>query len=309
MQREFEQDFRPNRLPLETVEAFARQLVADGLAHGGAADIGRELLERQRRQKRFRWLAAFINLLAIRVPLLDPDRLLARLVPWVRWVFSSWFFLLSVGLVLAALTLVAVHFDQFRSRLPAAHEFFSFRMALHLWLALGAVKVIHEFGHGLSCKAFGGEVHEMGILFLCLSPCLYCNVSDAWTMPSKWRRIAVSFAGIYVELVIAALATFLWWNSAGQPFLNNLSLSLMIVCSVNTVVFNGNPLMRYDGYYILSDWLEIPNLAERSTPLLATVVPQSRSGHGSPRRTGDGKRGGRPCCWDTPWPASFTAGW
>ena len=130
------------------------------------------------------------------------------------------------------------------------------------------MKVIHEFGHGLSCKAFGGEVHEMGFLFLCFSPCMYCNVSDAWTLPNKWQRIIISVAGIYVELMIAAIATFVWWNTPSQPFVNNLCLSLMVVCSVSTVVFNANPLMRYDGYYVLADWLEIPNLRDRSNRYL-----------------------------------------
>src|SRR5262249_54320561 len=120
--------------------------------------------------------------------------------------------------------------------------------------------------------ALGGEVHEMGALFLCLSPCLYCNVSDAWTLPNKWKRIIISGAGIYVELIIAAIATFVWWNTPGQPFVNYLSLSLMIVCSVSTVMFNANPLMRYDGYYVLADWLEIPNLRDRSNRYLQRVV-------------------------------------
>ena len=103
------------------------------------------------------------------------------------------------------------------------HEFFSFKTVVYLWVALGVVKVIHEFGHGLSCKAFGGEVHEMGFLFLCFSPAMYCNVSDAWTLPNKWHRIIISVAGIYVELMIAAIATFVWWNTPSQPFINNLS--------------------------------------------------------------------------------------
>jgi putative peptide zinc metalloprotease protein len=112
----------------------------------------------------------------------------------------------------------------------------------------------------------------MGLLFLCLSPALYCNVSDAWTLPSKWHRIIISAAGIYVELIIAAIATFVWWNTPSHPFVNNLSLSLMVVCSVSTFVFNANPLMRYDGYYVLADWLEIPNLRERSNRFLKNVV-------------------------------------
>jgi putative peptide zinc metalloprotease protein len=138
--------------------------------------------------------------------------------------------------------------------------------------------VIHEFGHGLSCKAFGGECHEMGALFLCLSPCLYCNVSDSWTLPSKWRRIIISFAGIYVELVIAALATWVWWNTPGRPVLNNVALCVMVLCSVSTFVFNANPLMRFDGYYILADWLEVPNLRERSNRFLSQIVQDKALG-------------------------------
>jgi putative peptide zinc metalloprotease protein len=111
----------------------------------------------------------------------------------------------------------------------------------------------------------------MGALFLCLSPALYCNVSDAWTLPNKWHRIVISAAGIYVELIIAAAATFIWWNTPSHPFVNNLALSLMVVCSVSTVVFNANPLMRYDGYYVLADWLEIPNLRERSNRFLQNL--------------------------------------
>jgi putative peptide zinc metalloprotease protein len=114
----------------------------------------------------------------------------------------------------------------------------------------------------------------MGALFLCLSPCLYCNVSDAWTLPSKWKRIIISYAGIYVELLIAALATFYWWNSKPGEFWHELAQSLMIVCSISTVMFNANPLMRFDGYYVLADWLEIPNLRDRSNKFLSRLVQE-----------------------------------
>jgi putative peptide zinc metalloprotease protein len=174
--------------------------------------------------------------------------------------------------MLAAGAHVLTHFDVFYSKLPTYHEFFSFKTVFYLWFALGVVKVIHEFGHGLSCKAFGGEVHEMGFLLLCFSPAMYCNVSDAWTLPNKWHRIIISAAGIYVELMIAAAATFVWWNTPAQPFINNMALSLMIVCSVSTVLFNGNPLMRYDGYYVLADWLEIPNLRDRANRYIQNLA-------------------------------------
>ncbi|MGE3803165.1 MAG: site-2 protease family protein [Gemmataceae bacterium] len=273
-QKRYEERFRPDRLRLEHLEAFAQQLLNSGLAYHDAPHFGRQLYEQGCKRTRKEWLQTLTNILYIKIPVFDPDKLLERMLPWLRWIFTTWFMMFSLGLGLAAIYLVASHFETFRSRLPTFHEFFSFKNLIYLWIALGAVKIIHEFGHGLTCKAFGGEVHEMGLLFLCLSPCLYCNVSDSWTMPSKWRRIMIGFAGIYVELVIASLATFVWWNTSTHPFINNLSLSLMLVCSVSTVVFNANPLMRFDGYYILADWMEIPNLRIRSNQYLSRLAQE-----------------------------------
>jgi putative peptide zinc metalloprotease protein len=271
-QKEFEKRFRPERLPLEDLEQFGQQLLTAGLVQNEAPQAGKLLYERRQKRRRSEIIQAVTNILYIKVPIFDPEKLLGRMSPYFRFVFTPWFGLLSVAFVLAALMLVATHFQTFRDRLPTFREFFSLGMVIYLWLALGVVKVIHEFGHGLSCKGFGGEVHEMGFLLLCFSPAMYCNVSDAWTLPSKWRRIVISFAGIYVELMIAALSTFVWWNTPAQPFVNNLALSLMVICSISTVVFNGNPLMRFDGYYVLADWLEIPNLRDRSNAYLQRLV-------------------------------------
>jgi putative peptide zinc metalloprotease protein len=271
-QKSYEKHYRPDRLKLEDLEGFAQQLITAGLAQNDSPQAGKQLLDRRKKRKRTEWMQTFTNILYIKIPVIDPDRLLNRMVRPLGFVFSLWFFALSVAVMLGAVMLVATHFETFRSKLPDYHEFFSFKTVAWLWAALGCVKVIHEFGHGLSCKRFGGEVHEMGLLFLCFSPAMYCNVSDAWVLPNKWHRIIISAAGIYVELIIAAIATFVWWNTPSQPFVNNMALSLMVVCSVSTVVFNANPLMRYDGYYVLADWLEIPNLRERSNRFLGNLV-------------------------------------
>ena len=106
---------------------------------------------------------------------------------------------------LSALLLVLVHFQTFYSRLPDFHSFFSFQNALLLSVTLGVTKVLHEFGHGMTCKHFGGECHEMGIMVLVLTPCLYCNVSDSWLLPNKWQRAAIGAGGMYVELVLASV--------------------------------------------------------------------------------------------------------
>ncbi len=260
IQREFERQFRPRRLRLDEVETFARELVNGGLAGVDRETATDNLLRHRRRRQRRERLTWWSNPLCIQFPLCDPDRFLSAMLRRLPGLVSGTCFLAGLGLVLAALALVATHFEAFCARLPGQQEFFTLENIGYFWLALGMAKVCHELGHGLTCKAFGGEVHELGVMFLCFSPCLYCDVSDAWTLPGKWRRILISLAGIYVELVIAALATFVWWNAAAQPFLQHLCLGLMVVCSVGTLAFNANPLLRYDGYYALADWLELPNL-------------------------------------------------
>jgi putative peptide zinc metalloprotease protein len=117
---------------------------------------------------------------------------------------------------------------------------------------------------------------------MCFSPAMYCNVTDSWTVADKWKRITISFAGIWVELIIASLATFVWWYTPHWPFVNNVAMCLMVLCSVSTFVFNANPLMRFDGYYILADWLEVPNLRERSNRYLSSLFQEYALGIETP---------------------------
>jgi putative peptide zinc metalloprotease protein len=176
-------------------------------------------------------------------------------------------------MMLAALTLVASQWSSFQAKLPDFQSFFNWRTIFFFWISLAVVKVIHEFGHGLTAKHFGGEVHEMGMLFLVLTPALYCDVTDSWLLPSKWKRIWISAAGIYVECFLASIATFVWWNT--EPgLLNSLMLATMFICSVNTILFNANPLLRYDGYYVMADWLEIPNLRIKSTQFFSYLFQE-----------------------------------
>jgi len=274
IRKEFEKRFAPDRLTLEDLEGFARQLVTAGLVQHESPNAARELFEKRRKQRRTKRLATITNILYIKLPVFDPDRLLSWMIQYTRWIFTHTFLWLSVGLMVSAALFVAFHYSTFYAKLPAYQEFFAFRTLLYMWLALGVVKVIHEFGHGLSCKAFGGESHEMGFLFMCFSPALYCNVTDSWTVADKWKRIIISFAGIWVELIIASIATFAWWYSPAWPFVNNVAMCLMVLCSVSTFVFNANPLMRFDGYYILADWLEVPNLRERSNRFLSNLIQE-----------------------------------
>src|SRR5215208_936244 len=278
IRKEFEKRFAPDRLTLEDLEGFARQLVTAGLVQHESPNAARQLFDKRRKQRRTKRIATFTNILYIKLPVFDPDRLLDRMVRYTRWIFTKTFLWLSVALMLAAALFVAFHYSAFYAKLPAYQEFFAYRTLLYMWLALGIVKVIHEFGHGLSCKAFGGESHEMGFLFMCFSPALYCNVTDSWTVADKWKRIIISFAGIWVELLIASLATYVWWYTPHWPLVNNVAMCLMVLCSVSTVVFNANPLMRFDGYYMMADWLEIPNLRDRSNRFLSNLFQEKALG-------------------------------
>ena len=263
----FEEAFAPLQMSLDQLQAFLGRLHRSGLVVGDAAGQGEQLLKRRGRRRRREMLGAWSNVLAIRFRGVDPEPLLCWLYPKCRWIFSFWFLAACFLLVMSAATLVAVQFDVLRSRLPEFHAFFTARNLVYLALALALAKVVHELGHGLTCKHFGGECHEIGLMFLVFTPCLYCNVSDSWMLSDKRQRIAITAAGIVVEVVLASLCAFLWWLSEPGLF-NTLCLSMMFVCSVNTVLFNGNPLLRYDGYFIFSDLVEVPNLSPQSRALL-----------------------------------------
>ena len=267
IKEEFEAQFPPQKIGIEELQQFIGMLHRSGLIVANVPGQGHQLLLRRNERWRKEWMSRLSNVLSVRFKGIDPDRLLNWLYPKMSWIYSRWAVLVCCLLGLSALSLVLVQFDVFQSKLPSFHQFFNLKNAFLLSIALGVTKVIHEFGHGLTCKHFGGECHEMGVMLLVLTPCLYCNVSDSWMLPNKWHRAAIGAAGMYIEMVIASICTFIWWFS--EPgLLNHLCLSTMFVCSVSTLMFNSNPLLRYDGYYILSDLIEIPNLRQKATDIL-----------------------------------------
>jgi putative peptide zinc metalloprotease protein len=263
----FQAEFAPQRISLQDLQQFVGMLHRSGLVISHATGQGKPLRRRGETKKRKELIGKLSNIFAIRFRGIDPERILNALLPWFGWLFTTWCLAVALLIGIAAISLVLVNYQEFRGKLPTFEQFFAANNWLWLGLTMGAVKVLHEFGHGLSCKKFGGECHEMGVMFLVFTPCLYCNVSDSWMLPNKWQRVFIGAAGMYVELILASIATFLWWFSEDGMF-HFLCLSVMFICSVSTVVFNGNPLLRFDGYYILMDILEIPNLRQKATEIL-----------------------------------------
>lgn len=261
------------RPPEEDVKQFLVQLLTSGLVVREGVQDGRMLHARKQAIQKLRRRSWTGSLIYCKFPGYDPARLLDWLYPKVSWCFSPFGVAAAVGLMLFAAGYSLVHFDEFVARVKreSLESFFSWWTLLWFWIALGVSKVLHEFGHALMCRHFRGECHEMGFLLLVMSPALYCDTTDAWTMPNKWHRIAISAGGIYVELVIASIASLVWWHTEPGTA-HSIAFALMALCSLSTVLVNANPLMRYDGYYIAADLLEVPNLRPKSQQAVQSVI-------------------------------------
>ncbi len=261
IQERFENRFAPHRLSRAHLQSFLAMLHQEGLILAEAPGQTGEVLERAAKLRRQKLLSGLANVLAIRFRGIDPQRFLDWLLTRCGWIFSPLSLVLGAAVAAAALALVLTRFDAVLARVPGFDSFLTPATLIWLTATLASVKILHELGHALACRLCGAECHELGFMLLVFTPCLYCNVSDSWMLESKWRRAAIAAAGVAVELVLAGAGTLLWWFS--EPgLLNSLCFNVMLVCSVGTLLFNANPLMRYDGYYILADLAEIPNLSQ-----------------------------------------------
>jgi putative peptide zinc metalloprotease protein len=224
-----------------------------------------EIFERGRRHRLQRARSQLLSVLSWRIPLIDPERALQRVMPMLRPLVGWPGVALWLAAVVPAALMLAVHWRDLAhgafDHLQSAQELLAF------WLLFLVLKALHELGHAVVTKAYGGEVHDMGLLILIFTPVPYVDASAAWKFPEKWQRIAVGAAGMAVELFLAAIALFVWL-SAEPGLLRTLAFDIVLIAGVSTVVFNANPLLRFDGYYMLSDWLESPNLQRRSSRYL-----------------------------------------
>jgi putative peptide zinc metalloprotease protein len=212
-----------------------------------------------------------MNIMFARIPLFDPDHFLDRWIGVFGWLFSwvgllFWLALMSVG----GYFLLGRWDDMVAQTQSMIMHMEVMQQIGWLYLATAVIKVLHEFGHAFACKKFGrqtgtgGEVHQMGIMFLIFTPLPYVDASSSWAFRSKWHRMVVGLGGMYVELAVAAVAAVVWANTADATLPHTLAFYMIFIAGFSTVVFNANPLLRYDGYYILSDLLELPNLWQRS---------------------------------------------
>jgi putative peptide zinc metalloprotease protein len=252
----------------ELIRLLGQLHAAEVLQTESLPDFG-ELARRAKRARRRTWLQNLLSPLSIRIPLVDPERGLERWRPWYQpwfgWVGAA-IWCAVVGTALAA---AGTHWSELTedvtSRVLAPQNL------LLLWLTFPVIKLLHELGHACAVKAWGGEVHEMGVMLLVLMPVPYVDASAASAFPEARRRMMVGAAGMAVEVFVASLALFLWIG-AEPGVLRAVLYDVMLIAGVSTVMFNGNPLLRYDGYYILADLVQIPNLRSRATQYLGRLV-------------------------------------
>lgn len=245
-----------------------------------------ELFNRGAQRTAFQWQQRFGNPLSIRISLCDPEKFLTKFHSFIDPLFSIAGFIFWLGIIFFALILTGLHWTEITNN--ASERILAAESIFILAITYPIVKILHELGHAFAVKKWGGEVHELGVLLLVFIPIPYIDASSASAFQARYQRIIVSSAGILIDLFLASIALFIWLNV--QPgLIRTTAFNIMFISGIATLLFNGNPLLRFDGYYIFSDTIGIPNLATKAkrylgylsqkyifdlTPLAFSVTPR-----------------------------------
>ncbi|MEO8152322.1 MAG: site-2 protease family protein [Rhizobacter sp.] len=236
-----------------------------------------EVFERFQKQARSKMKQSWLNPLSIKLPLLYPDPWFERHAALARALFSWGVLAAWLALVLPAGVLAAQHWTGLTENL--SDRVLSATNLLLLWVTYPVVKSIHEWAHGMAVKAWGGRVREIGLMLIVFMPVPYVDATASYHFPSKWARAAVAAAGIMAELALGAIAVYVWLM-AESGLVTAFAFNVILIAGVSTLLVNGNPLMRYDGYFIFCDIFELPNLAQRATQYWTYLI--DRFAFGSP---------------------------
>lgn len=222
----------------------------------------------RREQKQQSGQSRWLNILFLRIPLWNPEAWLSRLLPLWKRLFSVWGMVVWVLVVGWGVKLGVEHAREFSQQ---AMHILTPGNLFYLYIGIALIKTLHEVGHAALCKYFGGEVSTIGVMLLIFAPLPYMDASSAWAFPHKWHRILVSSGGVLVELFVGALACMVWVASP-PGVVHAVAYNMTLTATVSTLLFNANPLMRYDGYYVLADMIEVPNLMQRSRDQLYSLA-------------------------------------
>src|SRR5262245_23173626 len=201
----------------------------------------------------------------------DPERIFNWLLPRTRWAFTPAFQVFGCFLILCGVTIFYLHWDELRASAPNLLNIWTI---LSIWPIVFSVSAYHEFSHGLTCRHFGGQVKEVGFMLIYFSPAFYCDVSDAWMFPKRRERMFVTLAGGYSQLILWSVCTIIWRITEPDTVINHVMLIVVLFSGLQTL-FNFNPLIKLDGYYMLSDYLEVPNLRSKAFSTLWNWITRS----------------------------------
>ncbi len=257
----------------ETIQLLG-QLFTSNLIQGEVSPDAESVFGRFNKRRVREVRGTMMNLMFVHIPLFDPDRILNAWVKVVGKLFSWVGLILWLVLIGFGFSAVVGRWGELASKASSVLDPANLPL---LYVGIVLTKVVHEFGHAFACKRFGqlaggGEVHTMGVMLLVLTPLPYVDASSSWAFRSKWHRVVVASAGMICELAMASIAAMVWARTAVGTPIHALCYNMMFIASVSTLLFNANPLLRYDGYYILSDILEIPNLSDRSKRYLYYLI-------------------------------------
>ncbi len=258
----------------EHVAGFVETIKSLNFIQRSASEKSLMMLEhlREERQQKVKIGAEGRDLFYQRFPLWDPDQLYNRLMKRIWFLWSRQFVVLCLVLFSLAAVIIISNLDEVGIGLAQLRSFESLNQTLTFIGVLLVVIVFHENGHGLTCKRYGGEVHEVGFMLMYFMPAFYANVSDAWTFTSKAAKLWVTFAGAFVELVISSIACFIWYFSAPGYLTHDLAFTVMLVSGLSSIMINMNPLIKLDGYFALVDYLEVAGLSDDSARYVSMLV-------------------------------------
>src|ERR1700730_17198744 len=258
------------------VASFVEELKKKDLIERSSSEKSLVLLERLRKQRKLtaETAADGQDTLYMRFPFYDPDNLYNKIIKYISFLWSRPFLVVCLILFSLAATILIGNWDTVRTGLANLYSFQDkgFRDIVILIGVLFTIIVLHENGHGLTCKRYGGEVHEIGFMLIYFMPAFYANVTDTWTFESKAAKLWVTLAGAFVELIICSIATFVWYFSTPGYFTHDLAFTFMITAGLSSIVINMNPLIRLDGYFALVDYLEIPKLGDDAAKYVGSLV-------------------------------------
>lgn len=258
------------------VASFVEELKKKDLIERSSTEKSLVLLERLRKQRKLtaETAAEGQDTLYMRFPFYDPDDFYNRVIKYVSFLWSRKLFVVYLILFSLAAIIIVSNWETVRTGLVNLYSFEDkgFRDIAMFVGVLFTVIVLHENGHGLTCKRYGGEVHEIGFMLIYFMPAFYANVTDTWTFESKAAKLWVTFAGAFVELIICSIATFVWFFSTPGYFTHDLAFIFMITAGLSSILINMNPLIRLDGYFALVDYLEIPKLGDDASAYLGLLV-------------------------------------